>query len=271
MSTITGAIVVITGAGKGVGQGLAYEAARRGAKVVVASPHEATETLETITALGGEAAWFEADVSDYSSISRIPDLVIDRFGAINVLVNNAAGAGSAGGLQDADPETVRRQFEINILGVFNGIHAFFPSLKAAADRGELAHVLNVGSEHSLGVPPYVPAVSTYTVSKYTTRAFTDVARRDFQGTGVGVSLVAPGWVLTDAVRGLLELETPMKDSIRGRGQETEFVAAEAFDGMLSGRHLIPTNPASREFAIAQATELIDSFGGLQEWTPPPTT
>jgi NAD(P)-dependent dehydrogenase (short-subunit alcohol dehydrogenase family) len=267
MPTLEGAVVVITGAGKGVGQGLAYEAARRGAKVVVASPHEATETLETIQGLGGEAAWFETDVRDYESISRIPQLAIDRFGAVNVLVNNAAGSGSLGGLQDVDPATVRSQFEINILGVFNGIHAFFPALKAAADRGELAHVINVGSEHSLGVPPHVPPVSTYTVSKYTTRAFTDVARRDFAGTGVGVSLVAPGWVLTDSVRRHVDNETPMSASVRGRGQSTQLVAAEAFDGMLEGRHITPTNPASREFAQAQAQELIHSFDRLPEWVP----
>jgi NAD(P)-dependent dehydrogenase (short-subunit alcohol dehydrogenase family) len=262
MPTLEGAVVVVTGGGTGVGQGLAYEAVRRGAKVVVASPEEASETLETIAGLGGEGAWFEADVRDYESMSRVPQLAIDRFGAVNVLVNNAVGAGSIGGLQDVDPSTVRTQFEINILGVFNSIHAFFPALKAAADRGELAHVINVGSEHSLGVPPYVPAVSTYTVSKYATRAFTDVARRDFAGTGVGVSLVAPGWVLTDAVRMLLDMDIPMSESVRGRGQELQLVAAEAFDGMVEGRHLTPTNPVSREFAQAQAEELIHSFDRL---------
>jgi NAD(P)-dependent dehydrogenase (short-subunit alcohol dehydrogenase family) len=71
---------------------------------------------------------------------------------------------------------------VNVTGVFNGIRAFATDLKAQAAAGRPAHILNVGSEHSLGVPPHVMPISTYTVSKYATLAFTDTARRDFAGT-----------------------------------------------------------------------------------------
>jgi NAD(P)-dependent dehydrogenase (short-subunit alcohol dehydrogenase family) len=253
--------VVITGGGTGVGAGLAYEANNRGAKVIIAAPDPATGTVNTITAAGGEAVWFAADVSEYADMRSLAEFVVSRFGKVNMLVNNAVGSGSGGRLYEADPGKVKRQFEINILGVFNGIHAFYPYLKAAADRGEFAHVLNVGSEHSFGVPPFVPPLSTYTVSKYTSLGFADTARRDFDGTGVGVSVLAPSYVLTEGLRQVL-IDGPeeFRDSAQGRYQTTDEVARKAFDGVARGQYIIATNPqVSAEFARHYSHERIQAF------------
>jgi NAD(P)-dependent dehydrogenase (short-subunit alcohol dehydrogenase family) len=260
------AVVVVTGGGTGVGAGLAREAHRRGARVVIAAPDPATETVEAITAAGGQAVWIRADVSQYADMQALATSVTDRFGAVNMVINNAVGSGGFGRLQEADPEQVKRSFEINILGVFNGIHAFYSHLKAAADRGEFAHVLNVGSEHSFGVPPFVPPLSAYTVSKYTSLGFTDAARRDFQGSGVGVSILAPSYVLTEGLqRVLVDGPEEFKQSAQGRYQTTEEVARRAFDGVLRGQHIIATNPkVSGEFAQWYSRERLQAFDEAAE-------
>lgn len=260
MPTFDNAVVVVTGGGTGVGQGLAYEASRRGARVVIASPRPADETVSHILDGGGQARWIECDVSSYDQVSALAEAVVSNFGGANMIVNNAAGSHSGARIFESDPEKVRHQFEINTLGVFNGIHAFFPHLKAAAERGELAHVLNVGSEHSFGVPPKVPPMSNYTVSKYTTLGFTDASRRDFEGTGVGVSLLAPSWVLTEGLADIM-INGPeeIRRSAEGKHQTTEEVARLAFDGVADGKHIIATNPASAEFVRTFSQERIAAF------------
>lgn len=140
--------------------------------------------------------------------------------------------------------------------MFNGIRAFAADLKAQAEGGNPAHILNVGSEHSLGVPPHVMPISAYTVSKYATLAFTDTARRDFAGTGVNVSLLAPGWILTERVAELTEQSPQAATAIPPLAQDSNAVAQQGLDGLLRNQYIIATNPASRAFAIEYAQAII---------------
>jgi len=256
---LDGAVVVVTGGGTGVGQALALEAGRRGARIAVLAPDPADATLQAVKELGSEAIWVDVDITDYEAVSTSIPRVIDAFGVIDILVNNAAGSASAGPLQTTDPMTVRRQFEINVLGTYHCLRAYFEPLAQSASQGRFAHVLNVGSEHSLGVPAYVPPMSTYTVSKYTSLAFTDVLRRDFAEAGVGVTLLAPGWVLTELVRKFAAQVPALAESVQGRGQEPELVAKLAWDAVVARRYIAMTNPASRPFAEAHALEVLASI------------
>lgn len=256
MSSLTDAVVVVTGGGTGVGRALAREAASRGARVLIGSTGDASETLNLITAAGGQAEWVTTDVADYESVMNLKAEALRRFGKVNVMVNNAASGGENAGLDTADPTKARRLFEVNVLGMFNGIRVFAEELKKSAQRGQAAYILNVGSEHSLGVPPHVMALSTYTVSKYANLGFTDVARRDFDGTGVGTSLLAPGWVLTERVGELIAAHPELRSAIEPYAQSSEDVAKQAFDGLLSGIHIIATNPASRAFALEHARDVM---------------
>ena len=257
MIDLQGATVVVTGGGVGVGRALALEAARRGAWVVIAENDDASDTVEMITAAGGQACWVACDVSDYRSMDDLAAHVRDTFGGVNVLINNAGSSAEPGaGLETADPEMAARLFQVNVVGVFNGIRAFAADLKAAAERGEPAHILNVGSEHSLGVPPHVMPLSPYTVSKYATLGFTDVARRDLADSGVGVTMLAPGWVLTELVQSIIDADAGLHAAIAPYAQTGEFVANAAFDGMLAGHYIVATNPASREFAMQHARDVM---------------
>jgi len=260
-SSLERSAVMVTGAARGLGRALAIEAARRGAAVLVADVTEPAATAAAIEQLGGRVHASVADITDYAAVERLAELTVERFGGVNVLVNNAATA-VAGGLQDADPAQARRTFEVNIVGTFNCIRAFYSGLAAAAERGEPAFVLNVGSEHSLGVPPHAPPTSVYTTTKYAILGLTDCARRDFAGTGVGVSMLAPGWILTERVRAAMEQSPEIAAMAGPTGQEPEHVAKAAFDGLLAGTTVIPTNPVSRRFALEHAYDLIADIQAL---------
>jgi NAD(P)-dependent dehydrogenase (short-subunit alcohol dehydrogenase family) len=256
MSCLKDAVVVVTGGGTGVGRALAREAAARGARVLIGSTGNAEETVNLISAAGGQAAWVTTDVADYDSVTNLKSEALRRFGQVNVVVNNAASGGENAGLDTADPAKAKRLFEVNVLGMFNGIRVFADELKRSASSGQPAYILNVGSEHSLGVPPHVMALSTYTVSKYANLGFTDVARRDFAGSGVGVSLLAPGWVLTERVSEMITANPALRSAIEPFAQSSEDVAVQAFDGLLTGTNIIATNPASRAFALEHARDVM---------------
>ncbi|MEU1192569.1 SDR family oxidoreductase [Streptomyces sp. NPDC005859] len=257
MPELSNTVAVVTGGRIGLGRALALEAAHRGATVVIASQSDAARTVSEIQATTGAAAeWVRTDVADYASVEALAHHVRTTYGGTNILVNNAASGGDPGRLDTTDPAAARRLFEVNVTGVFNGIRAFAADLKTQAAQGAPAHILNVGSEHSLGVPPHVAPLSAYTVSKYATLAFTDTARRDFTGTGVNVSLLAPGWVLTERVTELTDASPQAAGAILPYAQDSAEVAQLGIDGLLRNRYIIATNPASRAFAIEHAQAVI---------------
>jgi NAD(P)-dependent dehydrogenase (short-subunit alcohol dehydrogenase family) len=255
MSTLESSVVVVTGGATGIGHAIALEAARRGARVFIGDVQDAQPTVEAIAALGAEASWQVCDMTDIAQVRELARAARLRFGEVNVLCNNA-GRGAAGALQDTDPAVARQIFELNILGLFHGVHAFAPLLAEAARAGRPAYLLNTGSEHSLGVPPHVGPMSVYTTSKYAVLGLTDTARRDLSPQGIGVSLLTPGWVLTENVRGLIAASPERARAILPHGQEPALVASLAFDGLLAGHAVIATNPSSRGFAMAHARELM---------------
>jgi NAD(P)-dependent dehydrogenase (short-subunit alcohol dehydrogenase family) len=254
MATLQNAVVVITGGAMGVGRVLALEAAARGASVLIGDISDASGTVKAIREVGGAAEWLICDVADYDSVAALCARATEVYGGVNVLVNS--GGHVVGRLHEVKPDDVKQLFAINVFGVFNCIHAFAPALKTAAEAGKPAFILNVGSEHSLGVPPHVPPVSAYTVAKYTSLGFTDTARRDLAGSGISVSMLAPGWVLTEKVRGAVQASKDWAAMIEPYAQPPDEVAKRAFDGLLAGAYIIPTNPKSRAFAMDHARNVM---------------
>jgi NAD(P)-dependent dehydrogenase (short-subunit alcohol dehydrogenase family) len=261
MTTLTDAVVVVTGGATGVGLALAREAAARGARVMIADVEDAGAAVESLRADGATADWLRTDTSDYSQVKRLTEATVERFGTVNVVCNNA-GIGVAGALQDVDPGEAKRLFDVNVLGMFHVVHAFAPLLKDTAARGGPAYILNTGSEHSLGVPPHVMPMSTYTASKYAALGLTDTARRDLKDFGVGVSLLAPGWVRTERVSALVAADPHAAAAIEPFAQEPAVVAGMAFDGLLKGTAIIATNPHSRAFAMEHARDLMADIQAL---------
>jgi NAD(P)-dependent dehydrogenase (short-subunit alcohol dehydrogenase family) len=272
VSTLDGAVTVVTGGAGGVGSALAREAAQRGSNIVIADIADGSGVVEELRALGVQAEWFKADVASYDSVVELAQYTKDTFGGANVLVNCAV-AGVVGPLQSIpDPERARPSFDVSIIGYFFAIRAFAEALLASAANNQPAHILNVGSEHSFGVPPHVPASSLYTVSKYAAMGITDVARRDFDGTGVSVTLFAPGWVGTPKVRQIARDSEEYGALIRPYVQSPEYVAKRAFEGLLNKEYIVFPNPKSAGFALEHAQQLIAEIErGVEQSTAVPDT
>lgn len=256
MKDLAGNVVVITGAATGIGKALALAAAQRGARVVVSDVTDGQGVVDDILTAGGEATFIRADVTDYASLEKLVAGTVEVFGGVNVLVNNALRGDAAAPLDVADPEGTKDLINTGVLGVIFGIRAAAEQLKAAAARGERASIMNVGSEHSLGVPPHVQPISTYTVAKYAVLGITDTARRDFAESGVHVMLLAPGWVRTERILSIVSSSHEAAMAIEPYAQSTGPVAAAAWDGVVERRYIVATNPASRGFALEQARRVM---------------
>ncbi|MDQ0691332.1 SDR family oxidoreductase [Arthrobacter sp. W4I7] len=264
MIDLQGAVTVVTGGRVGVGRALALEAAQRGSKVLIASRSDASDTVNELRELGAEAEWFPTDVREPESWAALREFAITTFGQVNVVINNAAGGNASGSLADVSLEAVQEVINTNILGYVYGIRTFADDLRSAAAAGQAAYILNVGSEHSLGVPPHVMPLSPYTISKQAGLAITEVTRRDLAEAGVGVSLVAPGWVLTETVSDLIEKSEAFANAVLPYAQSSDLVAKIAFEGLLQGRGVIVTNPKSVPFARARAEGLLSDYAWAEE-------
>ncbi len=264
-SRLEQAVVVVTGGGSGIGRALCHLAASRGARVIVADllPDRARQVANEIGLQGGSALGMACDVSDLSSVQALADAVIQRFGTVNLVCNNA-GVCMGGSVEATKPDDARWMFDVNVFGLFHGIRVFAPLLRAAAGRGEFAWLLNTGSENSLGIPP-VGAIGIYNATKHAVLALSDHARVDLDGSGVGVSVLCPALVRTDLLnsqvhrparqggpQALSEAARARVDALMSaKGHDPDETAAIALDGVEAGDFIIVPHPEVRPFVEAR--------------------
>lgn len=187
---LAGKTVLVTGAARGIGEGLARELARRGARLSLVGL-EPERLAEVAAGLGGDLAWFEADITDGDSLEAAVAGTIERFGGIDVLVANA-GIGSFGTVATTDPDAFARTIEINLVGQFRTVRAALPAV-----RERRGYILVVASIASLA---HMPGMSAYCASKAGVEAFADSLRGEVGFQGVDVGTAHPSWVDTDMVR-----------------------------------------------------------------------
>jgi 2-hydroxycyclohexanecarboxyl-CoA dehydrogenase len=175
-------IAIVTGAGQGIGQAIARKLAAEGATVVVTDLDEAS-AIQTADALTGAVA-IRADVSDRQAVQAMADRVVQQFGRVDVLVNNA-GWDKASPFVDSDPADWDRAIAINLYGVLHTCKAVLP-LMAARDGGA---VVNLGSDAGR-VGSSGEAV--YSAAKGGVIAFTKSLAREMAHHQIRVNCVCPG-------------------------------------------------------------------------------
>ena len=188
---VKGAVVIVTGASAGIGRETAREFARRGARVVLAARREGRlrELATEIEAAGGEALVVPADVARTEDIDRIVRATLDRFGRIDVLVNNA-GFGFSGAIEETSEANMRELLDVNYMGAFNAIRAVLPHMRAQR-RGHIVNVASVVGK--LGFPFH----GAYSATKFAMIGLTEALRGELEGSGVTATVVLPGTTRTD--------------------------------------------------------------------------
>lgn len=266
MSDVAGGMVVVTGAATGVGRALAVEAARRGAEVLALDVNDTSETVGMITRSGGRARGALADVTDLAAMETLAAEVCGQTGAVDLVCANA-GAGVRGTIDTMTTESFRQILDVNVIGAFHTVRAFLPAVRRARTARGHASVLITGSEHSLGVPPYVPPMMAYTTSKHAVLGMAVCMRRDLSPEGISVSVLCPSYVRTERLRSYAAEDPGMADVLATYGQNGENVAQQALDGVENESFLIPTNPVSRDFVLELHREIIDSVAELPHEPP----
>ncbi|MGY1736061.1 SDR family NAD(P)-dependent oxidoreductase [Geodermatophilus sp. SYSU D00684] len=194
MSSLRGKVAVVTGAGSGIGRQLAFELAKRGARLALSDVDELGlgQTADRAKALGAEVHTARLDVSDRAAVVAHADAVAAHFGVVHQVYNNAGISGGGRSVLDTDWETYDRTLGVNLHGVINGTKAFLPHLIASGD----GHVVNVSSLNGFMAQP---TLSAYCASKFAVRGFTEVVRTEMIAGGhpVQVTVVHPGGVRTN--------------------------------------------------------------------------
>ncbi len=195
MKTFTDKVVVITGAGSGMGRSYALELARRGA-VLALNDYDAAALAETVALLSAGTKSFTAafDVSDRDAVHRFADETAAALGPAHVVINNAGISGFMKPVWTTADEDYERVMAVNFYGVVHGTRAFLPQLR---ENGEGA-VVNVSSIFGL---TGTPSSSDYCASKAAVRGFTESLMVELVNEPITVHLVHPGGIATNIAAG----------------------------------------------------------------------
>jgi NADP-dependent 3-hydroxy acid dehydrogenase YdfG len=219
MKSFDDKVVVITGAGSGIGRALSLNLARQGARLALSDVDEVglAETVRQVEAAGvREVRSDRLDVADRAAFEAYAAAVADHFGRVNVVVNNA-GVALAGDLEDLDWSDMDWIMGINFWGVVHGTKFFLPHLVASGD----GHVVNLSSLFGL---VSMPGQSMYNAAKYAVRGLSEALREEvlIAGHPVGVTVVHPGGIKTAIAR-----------NARVSGREDKEATAKFFDEKLA--------------------------------------
>ncbi len=197
-------VALVTGAGSGIGQAIAVAYAKEGAKVIITDLDVpgCQQTLDKVKEVGGQGWVYALDVTDVAAVQALSVQVQKDAGNIDILVNNA-GVILREGLDSPNAHAViRKVMDVNLMGVFNTIHAWLPALRAT--RG---CIINISSGAAfLGQPRALG----YSASKGAVKMLTQSMSADLGVDGIRVNAIAPGVIVT-----------PMTDVTRSDPQRLE--------------------------------------------------
>ena len=188
-------LVVITGAGSGIGRATALAFAEKGADIVVADIDSvaAARTVELVELLGARGYLYTVDVSSGEAMEKFANEVKETAGVPDVVVNNA-GIGMSGPFLATEVKDWERILGVNVWGVIHGARCFGEMMR---ERGEGGHIVNLASAAA-----YTPSrtLSAYSTSKAAVLMLSECLRAEFARHGIGVSAICPGFIATNITR-----------------------------------------------------------------------
>jgi NAD(P)-dependent dehydrogenase (short-subunit alcohol dehydrogenase family) len=204
----------ITGSGSGLGRALAEAVLDRGERVVATGRdrNDLRELEKRHPVLAQEL-----DVTDASQAERAVEGAMDRFGRIDVLVNNA-GFGLFGPLEELSDEDLRREFDTNVFGAINVLRAVLPRMR----RERSGHIVQISSLE--GVAPVVAGEAAYAGTKFAIEGICETLAKDVEHLGIGVTIVEPGPIRTEFAQGAIAKGPSDPDYNESVGKALEWFA-----------------------------------------------
>ena len=212
---LKGKTLFITGASRGIGLAIAQRAARDGANVAVAAktteahaklPGTIFSAAEEIEAAGGQALPLQCDIRDEQSVHDAVAKTVERFGGIDILVNNASAISLT-----RTPATPMKRFDlmfgVNVRGTYVSSQACLPYLKQSAKAGRNPHILNLSPPLSMKAKWFAPHVA-YTMAKYGMSMCVLGMAEEFKHDGIGVNALWPRTVIATAALQVIPLANP---------------------------------------------------------------
>lgn len=245
VTDLRGKIVVVTGAGSGIGKETALAFARRGATLALCDINEGglAETERQIQTLGGETLARRVDVASADQMREFAAAVHGSCEAVDILMNNA-GVGLGAGFLDTSLEDWDWITGINLRGVIHGCHFFVPPM---VQRGRGGHVINVASGAAYVASELLAAYST---TKFAVLGLSEALRDELRRHGIGVTAVCPGLINTpitetSPLRGpnaTAEARRRMVELYRRRNYGPERVARNILKAVQRNRAVAPISP-----------------------------
>lgn len=214
---LEGKVAIVTGAARGMGEADARRLVAEGAHVVVADVLD-DEGRQVADALGDAAVYVHLDVADETSWEHAMSVAHQRFGPVDVLVNNA-GILAQGPVDQTDPATFRHVLDVNLTGVFLGIRAVVPDMR---ERG--GSIVNISSAAGL---VGMQGLGAYASSKWGVRGLTKCAALDLGRHGIRVNSIHPGAIRTPMAAGVTDADLAHQ-ALPRVGEPDEIAAVVAF-------------------------------------------
>lgn len=260
-----GQLVLVTGAGSGIGRSTALAFAADGADVVAVDIDEATAkaTADAAREHGVDAYHHQVDVTDADALAKLAAHLDD----VPDIVMANAGIGMAGGFLDTDEHDWRRVLDVNLLGVVHTLRAFAPLL---VERGRGGHLVVTAS--AAAFTPW-PALTAYATTKAAVLSLAQSLRTELAPHGIGVSAICPGLVATNIVNttrfagqdAITERDSRkrMDAAYRRRGYGPDRVASAVLRAVAENRAVVPVTPEAHVAAIGSrlAPGLVRWVGG----------
>jgi NAD(P)-dependent dehydrogenase (short-subunit alcohol dehydrogenase family) len=266
-----GRVAVITGGASGIGLAMAQAFAARGARLVLADWDEAAlgQAAEQLSSSGAEVLPVVTDVSARESVEALAQRVIERFGAVHLVCNNA-GVAVFGPLREARYEDWQYTMGVNFWGVVHGLQAFLPLLLS---QGAGGHILNTASMAGLVGMEWL---GIYSASKFAVVGLSEALYRELRPLGIGVSVLCPMIVDTRINENSVRLRperlrpagaepvVPPAEAMRGGVVSPQEVARRVVRGIERKDLYILTHPEQREL-LRRRAERLDRMFDPDQW------
>jgi NAD(P)-dependent dehydrogenase (short-subunit alcohol dehydrogenase family) len=265
-----GGVAVITGAGSGIGAGIARAAALAGMTVVVTdiASARAIAVAEEIVAAGGRAEPITIDVTDEQLVRALCDRVYRDIGEVRMLVNNA-GIMNFGPSWELTTKQWRNVLDVNVMGVLHGITAFLPKMVESARRGKRSALVNIASLASIAA---LPMSTAYVMSKHAVLALSECLSLELtmEQLPIDVSVVLPGNINTQIYEGSILSNGATDTGARIKKLLTGMASHHGMSPNQAGQ-IIFDKVRAREFWVATDPELTQqTVAGRVEFLRAPT-